>query len=80
MRSTPYELFSFPELYVWVSGHPLTPLMEISRHFLYIYITETTGSTFYINKLIGFIVYVYYIRFYMFRFYMFRWNIRISLF
>ena len=25
------------ELYVWVSGHPLPPLMEISRHLLYIY-------------------------------------------
>ena len=66
MRSTPYELFKFYgrthklELYVWVSGHPVTPPMEISRHLLYIYMTVTTGSMF-----TWFIVYVSYIRFYM---------------
>ena len=49
-KSTIYKLFQFYgrthklELYVWVSGHPVTLPIEISRHFLYIYITVTTGS------------------------------------
>ena len=66
MRSTPYELFKFYgrthrlELCVWVSGHPMTPPMEISRHLLYIYDCNHGINVYMVDQ---FIVYVFYIRF-----------------
>ena len=68
MRSTPYELFKFYgrthklELCVWVSGHPMTPPMEISRHLLYIYDCNHGINVYMVDR---FIVYVFYIRFSM---------------
>ena len=68
MRSTPYELFKFYgrthklELCVWVSGHPMTPPMEISRHLLYIYDCNHGINVYMVDR---FIVYVSYIRFSM---------------
>ena len=68
MRSTPNELFKFYgrthklELCVWVSGHPMTPPMEISRHLLYIYDCNHGINVYMVDR---FIVYVFYIRFSM---------------
>ena len=68
MRSTPYELFKFYgrthklELCVWVSGHPMTPPMEISRQLLYIYDCNHGINVYMVDR---FIVYVFYIRFSM---------------
>ena len=68
MRSTPCELFKFYgrthklELCVWVSGHPMTPPMEISRHLLYIYDCNHRINVYMVDR---FIVYVFYIRFSM---------------
>ena len=52
------------ELYVWVSGHPVTLPIEISRHFLYIYDCNHGINVYMVDR---FIVYVLYVRFYVFR-------------
>ena len=57
------------ELYVWVSGHPVTLPIEISRHFLYIYHCNHGINVYMVDR---FIVYVFYIRVFYVRFYMFR--------
>ena len=65
-KSTIYKLFKFYgwthklELYVWVSGHPVTLPIEISRHFLYIYDCNHGINVYMVDR---FIVYVFYIRF-----------------
>ena len=67
-RSTIYKLFKFYgrthklELYVWVSGHPVTLPIEISRHFLYIYHCNHGINVYMVDR---FIVYVFYIRVFM---------------
>ena len=50
------------ELFVWVSGHPVTLPMEISRHLLYIYDCNHGINVYIVDR---FIVYVFFIRFSM---------------